>query len=127
MTRMNAADYRATTTEAELLDAVIDLARLRGWLVHHCRPARTSNGWRTPIRGDAGAPDLVLARAGVVVLAELKSERGRQTEAQKRWQQASGGHLWRPSDWPRIVSILTAPQAPNRGYHASENDSGGTP
>lgn len=102
------------TSEAELQVAVIDLARLRGWLVHHTRPARLSQGgWRTPIQGHAGFPDLVMVRDGRVIFAELKRQSGRVAADQQVWLNelltaAGAGHLvrptvevylWRPSDW----------------------------
>lgn len=61
-------------TERDCQDAIVEGAQLLGYLVHHCRPARTDHGWATPIQGDAGFPDLVLAHrdAGVVVFLELK-------------------------------------------------------
>ena len=49
-------------SESALLDAVLALAKLRGWRAHHCRAALTAKGWRTPVQGDAGFVDLVLAR-----------------------------------------------------------------
>ena len=55
-------------TESEFQRQVIQLAKLRGWLVHHTRPARIKvqgvETYRTPIAGHAGFPDLVLARRG---------------------------------------------------------------
>ena len=102
------------TSEAELQVAVIDLARLRGWLVHHTRPARlSSGGWRTPIQGHPGFVDLVKVRQWRVIFAELKRQTGRVSADQTVWldelaQAAAGGHLtpptvevdlWRPSDW----------------------------
>ena len=60
-------------TEREFQRAVVELARLMGWRVHHTRPALTRAGeWRTPIQGDAGFPDLVLCRPPRLILAELK-------------------------------------------------------
>jgi hypothetical protein len=91
-------------TERELQSAVIQLARLFGWRVAHFRPAITSKGWRTPVEADgAGFPDLVLARDRILY-AELKSDRGRLTEAQLEWQAAiehAGGehHVWTPEHW----------------------------
>lgn len=93
-------------TEAELLESVIAHAHAFGWLVHHCRPARTKDGrWQTPIQGDAGFPDLVFARHGEVIFAELKREGATLTVEQARWRRSitdsgnSGGHyIWRPSD-----------------------------
>lgn len=108
----------AHMSEDELLDAVIAYARLNGWLIDHPRPARTANGWRTALRGHAGRPDLFMVHpSGRVVTAELKSEKGRMTNAQKAWDEAlrvtaqragigSRGdrpvfshYVFRPSDW----------------------------
>lgn len=95
-------------TEAEFQRRVIDTAVLHGWRVHHSRPARTGRGWRTPIEGHPGVPDLVLARGGTVLLAELKSDRGRISIDQGAWLDALGNHgrLWRPRDWPGILAEL---------------------
>jgi hypothetical protein len=98
-------------TEAEFMGAVIDLARLRGWRLHHQRPARTANGWRSAIIGDQGFPDLVLARAGRLVVAELKTERGRLGPGQALWLDllaAAGAevHVWRPVDMDAIAAVL---------------------
>lgn len=107
------------TSEDDLLGAIIDLARYGGWMIHHGRPARTNSGWRTPIQGDIGFPDLVLAhpRHGIV-FAELKSRTGRLTTAQWAWADildaaarlagdAVHVYTWRPADWPDIVAIIT--------------------
>lgn len=98
-----------TITEADFLGRIVDLARYRGWLVSHQRPARTAQGWRTAVQGDAGTPDLLLARGGVVICAELKTQTGRLTPLQRRWGDALGDHysLWRPADWETIVEELT--------------------
>ncbi len=86
-------------SEADLLRSVIELAHIFGWKVQHTRPARLGNGqWRTAIQGDAGGPDLTLARHGVFILAELKSEHGKLSPEQQEWQEA-GVLLWRPGDW----------------------------
>lgn len=95
-----------TLSEASFQNTVIEYAHLRGWLVHHSRAARTGKGWRTAIQGDAGLPDLVLARNGKVVLAELKRTGGRATDAQRAWLEASDGHLWSPQHWGLIVGDL---------------------
>jgi hypothetical protein len=77
-------------TEAELLGAVVQAARLCGWWTAHFRPARTARGWRTPVAADgAGFPDLVLARAGELLFAELKSAGGRVSPAQRVWLDGS--------------------------------------
>ena len=75
-------------TEAEFQAQVIDIAQFRGWKVMHQRPAMGRNGrWITAITGDAGFPDLVLARAvpGDLIFAELKKEGGRVSALQAAW------------------------------------------
>ena len=99
-------------SEAEFQATVIDLAQLAGWLVHHTRPAQNSRGeWRTPIAGDKGFPDLVLAHATKgVLLVELKSAKGRLTAEQAEWgdrlEPTGLYRVWRPDDWPAILSTL---------------------
>jgi len=99
--------------EKDFQRAVIDLARLTGWRVHHTRPALTRRGrWLTPIQGDAGFPDLVLVRAGRVIFAELKRVGGKPTAEQQAWLealQACAGvevYLWTPNDWEAIIDAL---------------------
>ena len=92
-------------TERELQGAIIEAAKLLGWRLCHFRPARTLNGWRTPIEGHPGFPDLVLLRPPRLIFAELKSKRGRVDFEQATWLnglEAVPGveqYLWRPADW----------------------------
>ena len=101
---MTAIPIQATMTEAELQEAVIDLAHLLGWTVAHFRPARTAQGWRTPVAADgAGFPDCVFVRDRVVY-AELKSAKGAPSAAQRRWldqldRAGAETYVWRPADW----------------------------
>ncbi len=104
---------RVKITERDFQRAVVGLARLHGWRVHHTRPALNRSGqWQTPIQGDAGFPDLVLARNGRVIFAELKRTGRRPTLHQRMWletlAQCDGVevYLWNPDDWDRIVEIL---------------------
>jgi hypothetical protein len=101
--------------EAELQAGVVDLAHALGYRVAHFRPAMTAHGWRTPVSADgAGFPDLVLCRArdGRIIVAELKAEKGRVTEAQRAWLDdlsAAGVPVftWWPADYPdRIAGVL---------------------
>jgi hypothetical protein len=100
-------------SEGDFKASVLGAAEWYGWVVHHGRPARTKNGWRTPIEGLPGFPDLVLARRGRVILAELKTHRrgSEPTEDQRRWLAELGEHgrLWRPDDWPEILRELSSP------------------
>ena len=90
-------------TEKEFLQQVRDFAKLCSWLVYHTYDSR---------RSSEGFPDLVLVRGDKVIFAELKSEKGRETSAQRGWLDALEkvrtveAYLWRPSDWDRIVEIL---------------------
>lgn len=90
-------------TEDELKGAVMHLAKLLGLYVHHCRPAKTDKGWRTPIEGDSGFPDLVICGKNGVLYRELKSARGKPSLPQQLWMDrlfAAGADvgLWRPAD-----------------------------
>ena len=91
---------------------VIDAAHLTGWRVAHFRPARTAQGWRTPVAADGcGFPDLVLARPGEALAVELKSDTGRLTRYQEVWLEllagaGLGGHVWRPRDWVEVEGVL---------------------
>jgi len=98
-------------TEDDFLKTVIDLAHVYGWKCFHARAAMTSKGWRTPVQADgAGFPDLVLVRERVI-FAELKSEKGKLSDAQQAWKdvlQTAWGeyYIWKPSDFDAIVEIL---------------------
>lgn len=99
-------------SEEDLQNRILQTAELYGWRCAHFRPARTAKGWRTPMSGHPGFPDLVLSRDGVVILAELKSRRGRTSPDQDLWLEALGQHarLWRPADWPAIQNELRRPR-----------------
>ena len=90
---------------------VIDLARWHKWLVAHFRTSMNASGrWMTAVQGDgAGFPDLVLARNGEVIFAELKTEIGKLSPKQVDWYKAlpqRSYYLWRPSDYPEIERTL---------------------
>lgn len=104
-------------TEDDLLSNVTHAARIHGFLVHHCRAARTADGWRTPVQGNRGFPDLVLAKPGRLILAELKAQRGRLSAEQVVWRgvldlvPAVEVYEWRPVDWLSgdIQAVLARP------------------
>lgn len=94
-------------------ETVLDYAALRGWRRHHTRPARTSKGWRTPIQGDDGFVDLVFARSGRVVFAEMKSPGEKLSDGQRAWQAelpsvpgVAERYVWQAKDWPQIQEVL---------------------
>ena len=102
-------------TEAEFQTQVIEIAKYRGWKVMHQRPAMIRTGrWVTAIEGDAGFPDLVLARPipGDLIFAELKKEKGRVSAMQAAWIRtlaATGveAYIWYPSDLTEIINRLS--------------------
>jgi VRR-NUC domain len=100
-------------SEADLQRRIIDTATRLGWMVSHTRPACTSHGWRTPVTGHRGAPDLLLARGGRCLLVELKSQSGRLGPGQRDWLEALGGHgrLWTPADWTQALADLKRRQS----------------
>lgn len=104
---------RTGLSEADLQRGVLDMARVLGWRSLHLRPARTAHGWATAVSGDGvGFPDLLLARGPRLVVAELKSDRGRLTDEQLAWLEALSDagaetYIWRPGDYPdRIAEVL---------------------
>ena len=91
-------------TEASFQSAVIDYAELRGWRVYHVPDSRKVQ------RTGKGFPDLVMARWGILVFAELKTDTGRLSPAQLEWRDAmeidADFRVWRPKDWERIKECL---------------------
>ena len=103
----------APISEAEFLRQVIELAELLHWEVAHFRPAQTSKGWRTPVQGSLGKgwPDLVLAKPGRLLFAELKRDGRKPTPEQGRvlaMLAATGAEVWQwmPADFDAIAEIL---------------------
>lgn len=99
-------------TEKQFQAQVIELAQRLGWATHHT--------W-TQIHSPAGFPDIVAARGPRLLVAELKSEKGRLTAEQRDWLArfrvtGTEAYLWKPSDWDDIVAIFTARRRPAGHY-----------
>jgi hypothetical protein len=111
---MTKPTFASVISERELQTAVIECAKLLGWRVMHQRPARTLQGWRTPLEGHAGYPDLTMLRPPRLVFAELKSKKGRVHFDQATWLNGFDAvpgveqYLWRPADWEtgKIEDVL---------------------
>lgn len=109
---MSTPPSAAKETEAGFTTAVVNLAKLYGWLVYHALPLRTARGWATGTQGDPGLPDIVATKGGRVVFAELKVGRNPTTEAQDAWLSrlaavpAAEVFVWRPADWPAIEATF---------------------
>lgn len=114
-------------SEKQLERAIVELAKLNGWLIYHTRDSRGSV---------AGFPDLTLVRGIRLLFIELKTEKGKVSKAQQEWldvlgavaEEAAGRaedidgewgtgngercqthievHVFRPGDWPEIERVL---------------------
>ncbi len=90
--------------EAQLDAQVRKLAEITQWARYHTyRSTRSAAGW----------PDLVLVRAPRLIVAELKSDDGKPSDAQRHWLTVLSGcqgvevYLWRPRDLDAIARILS--------------------
>jgi hypothetical protein len=102
------AKATSTISEDKFTDMVIELFHLYGWKVVHFRRARKKGGgWATPIKGDPGSPDIIAARHGRKVFAELKVGKNKPTEAQQDWLHhlGSDAYVWYPDDWYTIAMV----------------------
>lgn len=108
-------------SEDDLLGAVLSLCKLYGWRTLHLRAARTEKGYRTALQGDGvGWPDIFAVKDDRIVCAELKSDKGVLTDAQREWLFAlslathSHTYCWTPKDWDdgTILSILSGKALP---------------
>ena len=90
-------------TEKEFQQQVVALARVCGWRTYYTHDSR-----RSPF----GFPDLCMVRPPRLIMAELKSERGKLSPQQIEWLAdlrciyAVEVYLWRPSDFDDIVAAL---------------------
>jgi hypothetical protein len=96
-------------TETQLQTQLMRFARDRGWLAYHALKAQIKPGvWVTPMIGDKGLPDVILARRGVIWFFEIKGPHGSPDVGQKRWLEALGdrARVVRPEDWDEIARLL---------------------
>jgi hypothetical protein len=103
--------------ERDMEQTIVAACRLLGYRVAHFRPARTTPGWRTPMTGDVGFPDLICARPGRVFALELKAKGGRLRDGQADWLRALDGGLVEaqlvyPVDLDDVLALLAQPEAP---------------
>jgi len=97
-------------SEDDLLLTITEAATLLGWRWHHVRRSDVALQM-----GQAGFPDLVMAKAGRILFLELKAEAGVVTSDQRRWLEAlDGGNRWiatvvRPADLDRVLEWLKWP------------------
>ena len=106
----NAKTVDADASEAVFQDAVIRIAKMRGWECFHPKPHQIrANVWRSDGRG---FPDLTMAREGRIIFAELKTAKGNLSVDQKKWlfhlsaSKNAEVYVWRPADLEKIAEIL---------------------
>lgn len=102
-------------SEKEWQDEVIKAATLGGWAYYHTHDSR---------RSVAGFPDLVLVRVPELVVAELKTVKGRIRPEQQEWLDGLAAcgietHLWRPGQLDEVYDRLVI-----RHRRASRNANG---
>ena len=103
-------------TETALASQVEDLLRVFRWRWCHSRPAWSTKGYRTPIKGDKGFPDYCAVRNGMCLFIELKDDKTKLSPEQEAWakelqviaQNSLGVMycLWRPKDYDKILEVL---------------------
>lgn len=81
--------------EAQVQQTIVDDARLLGYLVYHTYDSR---------RSEPGFPDLWIVGYGHLLVLELKTARGKVTDAQQRWisQLVAAGvdaRIYRTQEW----------------------------
>lgn len=92
-------------------DKVIKCLRENGWLARIIRPAMTGRGWRTPIQGDEGEPDVFAVHPDRLLIwwIECKTGKGALSPKQEKWVMALTRcqavnpnirmDILRPEDW----------------------------
>lgn len=105
-------------TEGAFQRSVVQTATPWGWATAHFHDSRRQvrPGVFVGDRAAAGFPDLVLARERLII-AELKTEMGRLTAAQRDWlvllrQAGVEVYVWRPSMGRQILETLTTTRRP---------------
>lgn len=98
-------------TEAQCQATIVAAAKLLGWKVHATRQAMTRRGWRTPVQGHAGFPDLVLVRGSQLRMVELKRKPNRVEPEQQEWLDALAAGVdvsvaWVPEQMHELLAEL---------------------
>ncbi len=106
---MKAEDYHKLESERELLQKVVDLALLTGWMVHHVLDTFP----HAKIMGQPGFQDFIIIKDRLLIAAELKRESGKfNNPHQNEWHEAFKRvtevkvFKWKPSSWPEIEALL---------------------
>lgn len=100
-----AAAPRVFKDEADFQAAVVQQAKLWGFISYHTFDSR---------RSEKGFPDLILLRRNRMIVVECKrSKKERPTPAQNRWLKSfqlipgCEVYIWSPEDWDFIIATLS--------------------
>jgi hypothetical protein len=108
-----------TATELDCERTIIAAAKILGYRVHGERTAWSRGKFSTPIKGDPGWPDLLIAGHGHLFAVELKRHPNKVTDEQEAWldelQRAGiwSGVVWVPEGQQAFIDFL-ATQAQKR-------------
>ena len=95
----SAVEYSATANEKQLMQTLIQCARLNNWFVYHTFDSR---------RSDAGFPDCVCVKGGRMLVFELKAQNGRVSRQQRQWIEAF-------EDVPMVIAAIVRPEPKEDG------------
>jgi hypothetical protein len=105
----------ARAHEVDCEATILEAAQIGGWRRHGERPAQSKKGWRTPIKGEAGWPDLILVKTGNMLAVELKRHPNEVEPEQLAWLRALdrvpgvlGLVVWVPEDMDYFNTALCA-------------------
>ena len=118
---MPASKQLPPLSEQEWQDKIVEEARHAGWVVCHHGPARTNEGWVTPVRYDGkGFPDCVFVNTArwLLLFVEFKTDKGKLSSEQHSWanwlETIEGAtpdvvkyYVWRPAAESEIIEYLT--------------------
>ena len=108
-----ANDLSRPITEQQFTNSVLAWAKALGWRCFHVRTSGRMQGRNAipTVQGDKGFPDLVMVRPPRLIFAELKVGKNKLSSDQFQWQDALSQcvemYVWRPSDWSRLLVILS--------------------
>ena len=118
-----------TMSEAALSRAAVALAEQTGWRVFTIRNTKAA-GLRS--HSAEGFPDLLMLKGHRLIAAELKSRRGKATDAQHAWLKAfaeadAETYVWMPEHWSNgaIEAVLQGKNASTLQQRARERRSNG--
>jgi len=120
--------------ETAFASQIEDLLKIFRWRYCHFRPAWSTKGWRTAIRGDKGFPDYVAVRNGMCLFIELKGDKGKLSPDQGEWAKELEAvaknnlgvmyYQWHPSDFDRAMEVLKSEEVENKGIRADDRTRG---